>query len=199
MYPAAYLTQPFPLDSETYFEVRLCLFNEARVPGITNKTHHSIRVGCSYTRRTAGDYLGRDVDEWSYWADDGGMYHSAGVHADTQDIKRVFPCSNVFPGEMKCRIPVGHDEQVGLLVNLKDGQRSLQYFINRRSTGFVRHFDTESAQCSTGLFPAVSFCKNHSDSAVLTHFGAPPDDLLPWDPGLGADGCTACAQLFRRS
>eukprot|EP00439_Symbiodinium_sp_Y106_P033007 s2801_g3.t4 len=118
-YPSARIPVPLAAGQQHYFEVELCwsgIFVERR--------KISFRMGICREPPRMG-YLGKAQDEFSFWWDDGDIYH--------QGLR-------YRPGGLTKSHPMAIGDRVGVIVDLRHPVAPLEFVLNRKSTGpFLRH------------------------------------------------------------
>ncbi|CAE7203593.1 unnamed protein product [Symbiodinium sp. CCMP2592] len=161
-YPSALIPVPLAAGQQHYFEVELCW------SGVTERRKISFRMGICRERPRMG-YLGKAQDEFSFWWDDGDIYHRGNRYR---------------PGGLTKSHPMAIGDRVGVIVDLRHPVAPLEFVLNRKSTGpFLRHTVKHLVLEGAPLYPCVSFCLNHVGCfAKLTHLGPPPTDIVPWNP-----------------
>ncbi|CAE7946378.1 unnamed protein product, partial [Symbiodinium sp. KB8] len=117
-YPSACIPVPLAAGQQHYFEVELGWSNELHGRKI------SFRMGICRGPPRLG-YLGKSEDEFSFWWDDGDIYH--------QGIRYK-------PGGLTRSHPMAIGDRVGVIVDLRQPVAPLEFVLNRKSTGpFLKH------------------------------------------------------------
>eukprot|EP00435_Cladocopium_sp_Y103_P039734 s2057_g10.t1 len=163
MYPAAIAPALKP-GLLHYFEVKM---TSAR-PG----ERVSFRMGVC--RSFPDGYLGKNADAASFWFDDGDAYTKG---------------ERFHAGALQMNVPMNHDDLVGVLVDLRSPESfSLEFVLNRQSTGPGDGRMSRVYVEGEPLYPCVSFCTNHPGcQAEITYLGDPPEDIRPFDEKMGRD------------
>lgn len=163
MYPAAIGAALNP-GLVQYFEVKM---TSAR-PG----ERVSFRMGVC--RSFPDGYLGKNGDAASFWFDDGDAYTKG---------------ERFHAGGLKMSVHMKANDLVGVLVDLRSPESfSLEFVLNRQSTGPDNRRMSKVYVEGEPLYPCVSFCTNHLGcQAEVTHLGEPPEDIRPFEEKMKMD------------